>query len=84
MLSELRAGAVDLDDLADLGDVDELVDQALAVHLGQNASLIIVPEGEMLGFSYTLIPISPKINLVFFATKASMIATHLNALPIVS
>ena len=43
LLSELRAGAVDLDDLADLGDVDELVDQALAVHLGQNASLIIVP-----------------------------------------
>ena len=43
MLSKLRAGAVDLDDLADLWDVDELVDQALAVHLGQNASLIIVP-----------------------------------------
>ena len=49
LLSELRAGAVDLDDLADLGDVDELVDQALAVHLGQNASLIIVP-GKILGF----------------------------------
>ena len=51
LLSELRAGAVDLDDLADLGDVDELVDQALAVHLGQNASLIIVPglrEGKVL------------------------------------
>ena len=41
--TELRAGAVDLDDLADLGHVDELVNQALAVHLGQNASLIIVP-----------------------------------------
>ena len=40
----LRAGAVHLDDLADLGHVDELVNQALAVDLGQNASLIIVPE----------------------------------------
>ena len=55
LLSELRAGAVDLDDLADLGDVDELVDQALAVHLGQNASLIIVP-GDKIGFYYTFIP----------------------------
>ena len=53
LLSELRAGAVDLDDLADLGDVDELVDQALAVHLGQNASLIIVP-GKILSCSCTI------------------------------
>ncbi len=35
--------AVDLNDIADLGNVDKLVDEALTVHLGQNASLVVVP-----------------------------------------
>ncbi len=35
--------AVDLNDVADLGHVDKLVDQALTVHLGKDASLVVVP-----------------------------------------
>ncbi len=38
-----HAVAVDLDDVADLGNVDKLVDEALTVHLGQDASLVVVP-----------------------------------------
>jgi hypothetical protein len=41
--AQLRAGTVDLDDLANLGNVDKLVDQTLSVDLGQDASLVVVP-----------------------------------------
>ena len=37
-----HAVAVHLDNVANLGDVDKLVDQALTVHLGENAALVIV------------------------------------------
>lgn len=36
-------GTVDLDDVSDLWDVDELVDEPLSVHLGEDAALIVVP-----------------------------------------
>lgn len=39
----LSQRAVDLHDV--LGDVDELVDEALAVHLGEDAPLVVVPQG---------------------------------------
>lgn len=37
----LSASAVDLDDV--FGHVDKLVDESLAVHFGQNTSLIVIP-----------------------------------------
>ena len=40
----LRSRAVDLHDLAHLGDIDELVDEALAVDLGQDAALVVIPK----------------------------------------
>jgi hypothetical protein len=45
-----HAVAVDLDDVADLGHVDKLVDEALTVHLGQDASLVVVPGKKNDGF----------------------------------
>ena len=37
-------GAIHFVDFADLGDVDELVDQSLAVNLGKNSALVVIPE----------------------------------------
>ena len=39
--------AVHLEDVPDLGHVHELVDEPLAVHLGQDAPLVVVPAGEV-------------------------------------
>ena len=36
-------GTVHLDDVADLGHVDKLVDETLSVHFGKNAALVVVP-----------------------------------------
>lgn len=40
-LGSSRAAAVDFDDV--FGDVDELVDQPLTVHFGQDPSLVVIP-----------------------------------------
>ncbi len=42
--------AVDLNYVANLGNVDKLVDEALTVHLGQDASLVVVPAKKNDGF----------------------------------
>jgi len=36
--------AVNFEDVSDLGHIDELIDQTLAVHFGQNAPLIVIPK----------------------------------------
>jgi len=36
--------AVNLCDVADFRHVDELIDEPLAVHLGEDAPLVVVPE----------------------------------------
>ena len=35
--------AVDFEDISDLGNINELIDQPLAVHFGQDAPLIVIP-----------------------------------------
>ena len=39
--------AIDLNNVPDLGNVDKLVDQALTIHLGEDASLVVVPAKKM-------------------------------------
>jgi len=36
--------AVNFEDVSDLGHIDELIDQPLAIHFGQNAPLIVIPK----------------------------------------
>lgn len=40
--------AVDFEDVSNLGHIDELIDQPLAVHFGQNAPLIVIPAKQQL------------------------------------
>ena len=48
MMAPLLAGlaTLHLPDVAPLGHVDELVDQPLSVHLGQDPALVVVPAGQ--------------------------------------
>ena len=43
----LASAALDLNDVSDLGNVDKLVDESLAVHLGEDASLVVIPEQDV-------------------------------------
>ena len=47
MMALVLAGlaTLHLPDVAPLGHVHELVDEALAVHLGQDPALVVVPAG---------------------------------------
>ena len=41
------SGALHLNDVSDLGDIDKLVDEPLTVHLGQDAPLVVIPEQDV-------------------------------------
>lgn len=62
--------AVNFEDVSDLGHIDELIDQPLPVHFGQNAPLIVIP---------AIVEIKKFSN-----TKISNYLIYLSARPIVS
>lgn len=43
------AGALHLNNVSDLGDIDKLIDESLSVHLGKDAPLVVIPEGSAHG-----------------------------------
>jgi len=44
MVCESHPIAVDFEDISNLGHINELIDQPLAVHFSQDAPLIVIPE----------------------------------------
>ena len=43
MVCESHPIAVDFEDISNLGHINKLIDQPLAVHFGQDAPLIVIP-----------------------------------------
>jgi len=44
LIYESHPIAVDFEDISNLGNINELINQPLAVHFGQDAPLIVIPE----------------------------------------
>ena len=42
------AGALHLNNVSDLGDIDKLIDESLSVHLGKDAPLVVIPEQDVI------------------------------------
>ena len=49
--------AVHLHDVSDLGNIDKLVDESLTVHLGQDASLVVISEQDVVTSESTRVSI---------------------------